>query len=137
LYLIFAFISAIMSEPVKRPTLGRGAAIMQRLKEKKEREAAVGLASGMAKLSVTEAPHDAGASALPAPSPVAVTVASTVPIPKLLKPVEIEPRVPVVRMGKAGQPIDVAANYVNIRQINGRSLYEYTVTMEPPVDEIK
>ena len=126
-----------MSDPIQRLTLGRGSALLQRLKEKREREAALGLTSGMAELAVAEAPQEAGASATPAPSSVVETCVSSGAIPKAPKPVEVKARDPVVRMGKAGQPIDVAANYVNIRQLNGRSLYEYTVTMDPPVDEIK
>ncbi len=126
-----------MSDPTQRPSAGRGVAIIQRLKEKRAREAAAALASGVAELSVAETPQDVGASAAPDRSAGAENVAPTGVAPEIPKPVTVQPKEPVVRMGKAGQAIDVAANYVNMRLQDGRSLYEYCVTMDPPVDEIK
>jgi len=112
-----------MSDPTQRPSAGRGVAIIQRLKEKRARDA--------------ETPQEVGASAAPDRSAGAENVVPTGVAPEIPKPVTVQPKEPVVRMGKAGQAIDVAANYVNIRLQDGRSLYEYYVTMDPPVDEIK
>ena len=43
----------------------------------------------------------------------------------------------LVMKGVAGTPVDLAVNYVQIRQLQGRGLYEYTVQFEPNVDEAK
>ena len=43
----------------------------------------------------------------------------------------------LVMKGVAGTPVDLAVNYVQIRQLEGRGLYEYSVQFEPNVDEAK
>ena len=43
----------------------------------------------------------------------------------------------VLKRGTAGSAVKLAANYVEVRQADGRCFAEYSVKMDPPVDEIK
>ena len=52
-------------------------------------------------------------------------------------PSEPKRRETVIRKGSAGMPIDLAANFVRISHQEGGALHEYTVTMEPGVDDLK
>ena len=146
-----------------RPSLGRGSALLKMLQESRAGAAAGSEASGsqapdspfktvtaaLAKIQV--APEPQPLDDQPTPEPVVQTTsaeatpeAQAQPAPtETAAEAEAQPdeddlrQATIVKRGSAGSSIKLAANFIEVRQAEGRCFAEYSVRMDPPVDEIK